>query len=129
MRDVRDAISHGTAHAATAVAQFAYVIRKFIGSYMAVLGGLDLLVFTGGIGENDIQARLDICAGLEPLGVVLDPARNNVRGKATISADSSRVRVEVIPPAEDLLIVLHTYRLMSQPAPEAEKAREPAVSA
>jgi acetate kinase len=114
MRDLREAVSQGNHHAAIAVAQFAYVIRKFIGSYMAVLGGLDLLVFTGGIGENDIQARLDICSGLSHLGIVLDPARNNVRGQATISADSSPVKVQVIPPAEDLLIVLHTYRLLNQ---------------
>jgi acetate kinase len=114
MRDLREKIKEGCPHARMAVSQFAYVIRKFIGSYVAVLGGLDLLVFTGGIGENDIDTRAEICAGLEHLGITLDPENNNVRGKATISADSSRVKVQVIPPAEDLLIVLHTYRLMNE---------------
>ncbi len=115
MRDLREKIKEGCPHCTMAVAQFAYVIRKFIGSYIAVLGGLDLLVFTGGIGENDILTRRDICAGLEPLGIQLDPQRNNVRGKAVISDENSKVKVEVIPPAEDLMIVLHTYRLMNDP--------------
>ena len=113
MRDLREKINEGSASSRMAVAQFAYVIRKFIGCYMAVLGGLDLLVFTGGIGENDIDTRAEVCSGLEHLGITLDPQRNQVRGKATISADSSRVQVQVIPPAEDLMIVLHTYRLLN----------------
>jgi acetate kinase len=81
---------------------------------MAELGGLDMLVFTGGIGENDINARAEICAGLGALGVVLDAKRNNVRGEAVISADNSRVTVRVIPPAEDLVIVNHVVRLLSE---------------
>jgi acetate kinase len=113
MRDLRDAVKAGNEDAAAAVAQFAYVIKKFIGSYVAVLGGLDMLVFTGGIGENDIQARVDICAGLDHLGILLDAERNNVRGEATVSAQSSPVTVRVIPPAEDLLITLHVYRMLA----------------
>ena len=71
-----------------------------------------MLVFTGGIGENDIAARTEICAGLEHLGIVLDAKKNDVRGEAVISSDKSPVTVRVIPPAEDLLIVNHVYRLM-----------------
>ena len=73
-----------------------------------------MLVFTGGIGENDIASRAEICAGLAALGIVVDPARNNVRGEATISAYSSRVKVRVIPPAEDLMIVNHVVRLLGE---------------
>ncbi len=72
--------------------------RKWIGSYVAELDGLDMLVFTGGIGENDIASRAEICAGLGALGIVLDPKRNNVRGEAVISAENSPVTVRVIPP-------------------------------
>ena len=112
MRALRDAIGKGDAAARLAVDEFTYVIRKFIGSYIAVLGGLDMLVFTGGIGENDSATRAEVCAGLESLGVVLDLERNSGRGEAIISADDSPVTVRVIPPAEDLMIVEHVCRLM-----------------
>jgi acetate kinase len=112
MRDLRDAIKEGNAKARLAVNKFTWTIAKWIGSYVAELNGLDMLVFTGGIGENDIASRTEICAGLEALGIVLDPVRNNVRGEAVISADSSRVIVRVIPPAEDLIIVNHVVRLL-----------------
>jgi acetate kinase len=81
---------------------------------VAELGGLDMLVFTGGIGENDINARAEICAGLGALGIVVDAERNNVRGEAVISADNSKVAVRVIPPAEDLIIVNHVVRLLAE---------------
>jgi acetate kinase len=81
---------------------------------VAELNGLDMLVFTGGIGENDIDARAEICANLDALGIVLDPQRNNVRGAATISSEHSPVTVRVIPPAEDLMIVNHVVRLMGE---------------
>jgi acetate kinase len=112
MRDLRDAIKEGNAKARLAVNKFTWTIAKWIGSYVAELNGLDVLVFTGGIGENDIASRTEICAGLGALGIVLDPVRNNVRGEAVISADSSRVIVRVIPPAEDLIIVNHVVRLL-----------------
>ena len=112
MRDLRDAIKAGNAKARLAVDKFVWTIQRWIGSYFVELGGLDMLVFTGGIGENDIASRTEICAGLGALGIVLDPERNNVRGEATISAHSSKVTVRVIPPAEDLMIVNHVVRLM-----------------
>jgi acetate kinase len=112
MRDLRDAIKAGNAKARLAVDKFTWTIARWIGSYVAELGGLDMLVFTGGIGENDIASRAEICAGLAALGIVVDPERNNVRGAATISSDSSPVTVRVIPPAEDLMIVNHVVRLL-----------------
>jgi acetate kinase len=113
MRDLRDAIKSGNAKARLAVDKFTWTIAKWIGSYVAELGGLDMLVFTGGIGENDIDTRAEICAGLGALGIVIDPARNNVRGAAVISAANSPVTVRVIPPAEDLMIVNHVVRLLA----------------
>jgi len=73
-----------------------------------------MLVFTGGIGENDIASRAEICAGLSALGIVLDPERNKIRGEGVISAEHSPVKVRVIPPAEDLIIVNHVVRLMGR---------------
>ncbi|HEY6488614.1 MAG TPA: acetate/propionate family kinase [Terracidiphilus sp.] len=112
MRDLREAIQGGNSKARLAVDKFVWTIQKWIGSFFVELGGLDMLVLTGGIGENDIASRAEICAGLDALGVTLDPKRNDVRGAAVISAEDSSVTVRVIPPAEDLIIVSHVLRLM-----------------
>ena len=114
MRDLREAIKEGNAKARLAVDKFTWTIARWIGSYVAELNGLDMLVFTGGIGENDIAARAEICANLDALGIIVDPVKNNVRGEATISADHSPVKVRVIPPAEDLMIVNHVVRLLGE---------------
>ena len=112
MRDLRDAIKEGNAKARLAVDKFTWTIARWIGSYVAELGGLDMLVFTGGIGENDIASRAEICAGLGALGIVVDAERNNMRGAAVISNENSPVTVRVIPPADDLMIVNHVVRLL-----------------
>jgi acetate kinase len=114
MRELREAIRTGNAKARLAVDKFCWTIARWIGSFVAELNGLDMLVFTGGIGENDIASRAEICAGLGALGIVLDPARNNVRGAAVISAENSPVTVRVIPPLEDLMIVNHVVRLLGE---------------
>jgi len=114
MRDLREAIKTGNEKARLAVDKFAWTIARWIGSYVAELNGLDMLVFTGGIGENDIASRAEICAGLGGLGIVVDPERNNVRGAAVISTSSSPVTVRVIPPLEDLIIVNHVVRLLGE---------------
>jgi acetate kinase len=114
MRALRAAIAQGNDRAKLAVDKFAYTIKKWIGGFIAILGGLDMVVFTGGIGENDSQTRLDVCSGLEVLGIVIDPERNNCRGKALISKDNSPVVIRVLPPLEDLMIVNHVYRLLSK---------------
>ena len=114
MRDLRDAIKGGNAKARLAVDKFTWTIARWIGSYVAELNGLDMLVFTGGIGENDIDCRAEVCAGLGALGIIVDPVRNNVRGEAVISAEDSPVTVRVIPPAEDLIIVNHVVRLLGE---------------
>jgi acetate kinase len=116
MRDLRAAIAQGNAKARLAVDKFVWTLQKWIGAYVAELRGVDMLVFTGGIGENDIDSRAEICAGLGALGIELDQERNNRRGAATISAEDSRVTVRVIPPAEDLMIVNHVVRLLGHPS-------------
>jgi acetate kinase len=114
MRELRKAIAAGSAAARLAVDEFAFVLRKYVGAYIAVLGGLDMLVFTGGIGENDTATRAEACAGLESLGILLDAELNQARGEAKISAGGSPVTVRVIPPAEDLTIVNHVCRLLDE---------------
>jgi acetate kinase len=105
----------GDARAQLAVEMFCRSAKKAIGAYIALLGGLDLLVFTGGIGENDAIVRERICHGLEPLGISLDPERN-MSNANTISSDASRVRVAVIPTQEEAQIARHSLRLLTQAA-------------
>ena len=112
MRDLRDAITHGNRKARLAVDKFTLTIAEWIGGYVAELGGLDMLVFTGGIGVNDIASRSEICAELDGLGIVLDAALNSTQSAGVISAENSAVTVRVIPPAEDLMIVRHVVRLL-----------------
>jgi acetate kinase len=121
MRDLREAIKTGNKKARLAVDQFTWTVKKWIGAFTAELGGVDMLVFTGGIGENDIDGRAQICAGLDPLGIVLDAERNKVRGPAVISAEGSPATVRVIPPAEDLMIVNHVVRLMGKAGNEGTR--------
>ncbi len=113
MRTLREAIAHGNKEARLAVDQFVYVLRKFIGAYAAVLGGLDMLVFTGGIGEHDAATRAEACAEFAYLGITFDESRNlAVKWEAVISADNSAVTVKVIPAAEDLMIVKHVSGML-----------------
>ncbi len=96
--------------AAMAVQMFCYQLRKEIGALTAALGGLDLLVFTGGIGERAASVRSEVCTGLEYLGIKLDRERNEANAD-TISTDDCRCLVRVIPTNEDLMIARHTYQL------------------
>jgi acetate kinase len=102
--------------AGLAVQMFAYQVRKFIGSYAAVLNGLDTLVFTGGIGERAAEVRADICVGLEYLGIALDMPANR-RNAEVISVSGSKCAVRVVQTDEDLMIVRHTREVaLSNPA-------------
>ena len=112
MRELREAIAKGNSAARLAVDQFVMAIRKWVGAYTTVLGGLDMLVFTGGIGQHDSATRAEVCAGLRTLGVVLDPDRNKAQDATIISADNSAVAVRVLPPKEELIIVNHVVQLL-----------------
>lgn len=103
MRDVRQAAARGEEGAAAALDLFAYRVRKTIGAYAAALGGLDVLVFTGGIGENDALTRAECLAGLGFLGVRVDDRRNGA-GQQLISAEDSAVQVLVVKTDEEGLI-------------------------
>ncbi|MDR3793431.1 MAG: acetate/propionate family kinase [Terracidiphilus sp.] len=112
MRDLRDAINTGNAKARLAVDKFVWTLVRWVGGFFCELGGLDMLVFTGGIGENDIATRAELCNKFSALGIKLDAEKNNVRGMATISTPDSKVVVRVIPPLEDLMIVNHVVRML-----------------
>jgi len=99
--------------AAEAVALFCYTARKFVGAMTTVLGGLDTLVFTGGIGEHAAPVRERICAGLDFLGLALDPIRNDTH-EPVISTDRSRVTVRVMPTDEELIIAKHVLALLEE---------------
>lgn len=104
--DMRELQAHAAhdARSALAVRMFCYRVRKYIGAYLAALGGADAIIFGGGIGEHAAEVRSRICAGLESLGIVLDEAANRAASghEACISAPQSRVRVQVIPLDEEL---------------------------
>ncbi|MEO5573638.1 MAG: acetate/propionate family kinase [Gammaproteobacteria bacterium] len=112
--DLRDLLAREAddVRAAEAVALFCYQIKKCIGAYSAALGGLDTLVFAGGIGENAAVIRARICADLGFLGIQLDPTRN-ISNEPVISADASRVVVRVMPTDEALMIARAVSRLTS----------------
>jgi acetate kinase len=95
-----------------AVKMFTYQVRKFIGAYAAVLNGLDMLVFTGGIGERAAEVRANICSGLEYLGVALDTAANG-RNAEVISPAGTKCIVRVVQTEEDLMIARHTREIVS----------------
>ena len=111
--DMRDLLAQESedARAAEAVALFCYQAKKWIGAFTAALGGLDTLVFAGGIGENAPQVRARICEGLCLLGIELSEARN-AQAAGIISTDASRVTVRVIRTDEDLMIARSAKQLL-----------------
>lgn len=111
-RDVEEAANAGNERAATALDMFAYRVLKYIGAYVAVMGGVDVIVFTAGLGENSITMREKIGKELEYLGTHIDSAKNNVRGKEQeISADGSKVKIFVVPTNEELVIARDTKEI------------------
>ncbi|EAX48720.1 acetate kinase [Thermosinus carboxydivorans Nor1] len=108
-RDIEEAAAAGNERAQLALDIFAYKVKKFIGGYVAAMGGVDAIVFTAGLGENSPSMRDKICNGLEYLGTRIDPVKNNIRGKAQeISVDGAKVKIFVIPTNEELVIARDT---------------------
>ena len=115
MRDVENAANEGNERAKLALKMYSYRIKKYIGAYAAALGGVDVIVWTAGVGENQINMRYETCDGLEFLGVKMDREKNNTRGEeAEISADDSRVKVYVVPTDEEIVIARDTMELVSK---------------
>ncbi len=113
-RDLEDAAKKGNSRADLALKMFAYQVKKYIGSYVAVMNGIDAIVFTGGIGENSISMRQMICSEMGYFGIVIDKQRNQIRGKrADISASDAKTKVLVIPTNEELMIALDTKSLVN----------------
>lgn len=112
--DLRDVLEHKAPHANSnlAVDIFTTKVKQTIGSYAAELGGLDLLVFTAGVGENSAKIRQESCAGLEFLGLELDQDKNN-KNQTLISSSTSKIPVLVIPTNEELMIVRDTFEILS----------------
>jgi acetate kinase len=111
-RDLCSAAEGGNQRAELALEMFNYSVKKYIGAYAAAMGGVDAIIFTAGVGENDSQQRMAIASGLEFMGVKMDADANNIRGKeAIISAIDSKVKVLLIPTNEELMIALDTAAL------------------
>ena len=115
MRDLKKLAEGGDAACRLAIEVFATAIRKTVAAFAAILGGLDLLVFTGGIGEHDPKLRASLCAGLDFMGISLNVQRNS-RNDPVISVDGAVCEVRVMPSQEDLQIARHCRLLMSQSA-------------
>jgi acetate kinase len=111
-RDLRERANQGDERAIRTISVLIYGIKKYIGAYAAAMGGVDVIVFTAGIGENSKETRAEVCEGLEFLGVKIDPEKNKVCGKeAIISNNNSRVKVMVIPTNEELMIAKDTAEI------------------
>ncbi len=112
MRTLTEKAAAGDERARLALDVFAYRIKKYIGAYAAVLGKLDAVIFTGGIGENAAGIRAAICADLGQIGIELDDARNkSAKGESKVNSDTSRVAVLVIPTNEEAAIAVDTYQM------------------
>jgi acetate kinase len=115
MREIRNAAAGGNPNASNALRIFARSVTKTIGGYCWLLGGLDAIVFTGGIGENDALTRKEVLAGLEELGVALDSRLNEEKddGVRRINSAESKVEVFIVPSQEDLMIAVHVRQMHS----------------
>ena len=115
MRDLENAVSQGDEQATLAENMYFYRIKKYIGAYAAALGGVDVVVFTGCVGENQASARWGACSGLEYMGIKIDAEKNKVRGEeAIISTDDSKVKVVVIPTDEEMMIASDTMDILNK---------------
>jgi acetate kinase len=114
MREIEAAVNAGNKQAILALGIYVYRIKKYIGAYAAALGGLDILVFTGGVGENQISTREYVCSYMEFMGIRIDRAKNNARGReAIISTPDSKVTVMVVPTDEEYMIASDTQAILN----------------
>lgn len=112
-RDLENAVAEGNERAELALKVFAHKVKFYIGAYIAEMNGVDAIVFTAGVGENDIGMRDVICSELGNLGIKIDLVKNKVKGKETIiSRDDSNVKILLIPTNEELMIARDTYEII-----------------
>ena len=114
LREITAAIDEGNKRAELAYNILAYQIKKYIGSYTAAMNGLDCVVFTAGVGENDARLRALALEGMDYFGIKIDPEKNNTRGTVDITAADSKVKVFVIPTNEELVIASDTMQIVSE---------------
>ena len=115
MREIEAAEATGNEREMLALKMYSYRIKKYIGAYASAMGGVDMIVWTAGVGENQTGLRLDACQGLEFLGVKMDAEKNNCRGvERILSADDSKVKVLLIPTDEEIVIARDTQELVSE---------------
>ena len=114
-RDLEEAAKAGNDRAQLALDSFQYSVKKLVGAYAAAMGGVDAIVFTAGVGENDAVTRMAIASGLEFMGVKMDAEANNTRGHAAVvSAADSKVKVLLIPTDEELMIAMDTAEIVGK---------------
>jgi len=115
MREIDMAVDNGNEQAALALNTYNYRLKKYVGAYTAALGGVDILVFTGGVGENSWKTRAAVCENMEFMGILFDAEKNKtVRGiEAIVSTENSPVKTVVIPTDEEFMIALDTLKLVS----------------
>ncbi|SET17276.1 acetate kinase [Prevotella sp. kh1p2] len=115
MREIESADREGNERAHLAMQMYNYRIKKYIGAYAAAMGGVDIIVWTAGVGENQIDTRMEACSGLEFLGIKMDAERNKCRGvERVISADDSKVKVVLVPTDEEIVIARDTMKLVQE---------------
>ena len=116
MREIEEAISQGNERAKLALEMYDYRIKKYVGAFTAAMGGLDLLIFTGGVGENQTTTREYVCEDMQYMGIEIDKELNaKIHGdEALLSTKESKVKVVVIPTDEELMIALDTVALTSK---------------
>jgi acetate kinase len=113
MKAVREAVGKGDARARLAVEIFTRSVKKAVGGFVALMDGVDALVFAGGIGEHDGRSRMEIAGGLEEMGISINSALNEAKGEAVrrLSASESVAAVLVVPAKEDWMIAVHVSRM------------------
>ena len=116
MRDITKAINEGNQAAKLAYDMYAYRIKKYIGAYAAVLNGVDAIIFTAGVGENDALLRKLVCEELEYLGIQIDKDKNQIRSKdlREINQSDSQVKILVVPTNEELEIANQCFSLIKK---------------
>ncbi len=115
MRDIEKAAHEGNHRAETALKMYAYRVKKYIGAYAAGMGGVDLIIFTGGVGENDVETRKNVMTGMEFLGIDFDFGKNEgIRAtEAELTREGSKVKVLIVPTNEELVIAQDTYDIVT----------------
>jgi len=115
MRELEEAVNENDKKAITAFDVYNYRIKKYVGAYIAAMGGLDALVFTGGVGENSPMTRKDVCDNMEFLGLEIDDKlNNNAKGECNIAKETSKVKIFRIPTNEELVIAMDTEQIVKE---------------